>query len=342
MIFYLEKTTIMKKYSTLLFGLLLFFNLFSCKSLKEANVPSNNKPLKFAVISDIHNDIMHDGEKRLKDFLAAAYKNKVDFIIQLGDFCQAKNENQSFLQLWKDCPIPKYSALGNHDMDNCTKEQYVNFIGIKERYYSFDCGDFHCIVLDPNNLYKEGKYIPYNKGNYYIDMKMREYIDTEQIEWLKADLKATDKRCMVFSHQSLENTVPNGELVRSIFESENKRVGYTKVIVAFSGHNHTNYERVINEIAYIQINSASNQWVDQPYKCVERFDEETNKEHPALKYVVPYEKAIYAIVALKNNTLKIKGKTSRFIPPTPKDLNIPKDYFPFPLVPWIKDYSFKF
>lgn len=298
--------------------------------------------LKFAVVSDIHTDIMHDGEKRLQDFLAAATKNKVDFIIELGDFCHAKSSNKPFLNLWNQYPGDKYHALGNHDMDVCTKEEYMSFTGMKNRYYSFDKGDFHFIVLDPNNLFVDGAYIPYKNGNFYVDMSQREHLDPEQVEWLKKDLASTRKRCILFSHECFENTVQNRELVRGILEAENERCGFKKVVAAFSGHDHTNYTKEINGITYIQINSASNQWVGEEYACPERFSKEIDKEKPSLKYTVPYTDALYAIVTVGPKGMKLKGRESTFIAPTPSEIGIPDTMYPFPLVPWIKDFSLHF
>lgn len=308
---------------------------------QEAQV-SGSTSLKFGIISDIHPDIMHDGEHRLRVFLDAAAKEKVDFIIELGDFCFAKNQNIPFRDLWDKFPGEKYHVLGNHDMDVCTKEEYMNFVGMKNRYYSFDKGDFHFIVLDPNNLFVNGTYIPYKNGNFYVDMSQREHIDPEQIEWLKKDLAATNKRCILFSHECLENTVQNRELVRSILEAENQRSGFKKVIAAFSGHDHTDYTREINGITYIQINSASNQWVGEEYACPDRYSEEINTQRPSLKYTVPYAESLYAIVTLAPNNLKMRGRESTFVAPTPTDLGIPDTMYPFPLVPRISDFSLHF
>ena len=303
---------------------------------------SGSGRLKFGVISDIHPDIMHDGEHRLQVFLEAAAKNKVDFIIELGDFCFAKVANVPFRDLWDKFPGDKYHVLGNHDMDICSKEEYMEFVGMKSRYYSFDKGNFHFIVLDPNNLFVDGKYIPYKNGNFYVDTSQREHLDPEQVEWLKKDLASTDKRCILFSHECFENTVQNRELVRGILEAENERCGFKKVIAAFSGHDHTNYTKEINGITYIQINSASNQWVGEKYACLERFSEEINKRKPSLKYTVPYKDSLYAIVTLDSKSLKMKGRESSFIPPTPMDIGIPDTMYPFPLVPWIKDFDLRF
>ena len=81
------------------------------------------------------------------------------------------------------------------------------------------------------------------------------------MEWLKNDLAAIDKKCVLFSYQSIEQAMNNGYEVRKILEEENKRVGLKKVVLAFGGHNHSNYTKEINGITYMQINSTSYGWV---------------------------------------------------------------------------------
>lgn len=316
----------------------LFLSLLVC--LGFAACQKETKPVTFAVVSDLHQDIAHDAEERLSTFLRAANDNQVDFIIELGDFCMPKEENKPFLKRWQDYAGEKYMLLGNHDMDNCSKEEVMQFIGMNNRYYSFDKGDFHFVILDPNNIYDGEKYIPYENGNYFGYGEKVSYVDPEQVEWLKKDLQSTDKRCIIFSHQSFECSSQNREEIRKIFEDENLRAGYKKVAVAFSGHDHTNYMKEINGIAYIQINSASNQWVGEKYACPERFSDEINQKRPALKYTLPYKDALYGIVTLTGDGMQLKGVKSEFIAPGPEELGITDR--PQPLVPWIEDLQLTF
>ncbi len=316
----------------------LFLSLLVCLGFTACQ--KETKPVTFAVVSDLHQDIAHDAEERLSTFLRAANDNQVDFIIELGDFCMPKEENKPFLKRWQDYAGEKYMLLGNHDMDNCSKEEVMQFIGMNNRYYSFDKGDFHFIVLDPNNIYDGEKYIPYENGNYFGYGEKVSYVDPEQVEWLKKDLQSTDKRCIIFSHQSFECSSQNREEIRKIFEDENLRAGYKKVAVAFSGHDHTNYMKEINGIAYIQINSASNQWVGEKYACPERFSDEINQKRPALKYTLPYKDALYGIVTLTGDGMQLKGVKSEFIAPGPEELGITDR--PQPLVPWIEDLQLTF
>ena len=316
----------------------LFLSLLVC--LGFAACQKETKRVTFAVVSDLHQDIAHDAEERLSTFLRAANDNQVDFIIELGDFCMPKEENKPFLKRWQDYAGEKYMLLGNHDMDNCSKEEVMQFIGMNNRYYSFDKGDFHFVILDPNNIYDGEKYIPYENGNYFGYGEKVSYVDPEQVEWLKKDLQSTDKRCIIFSHQSFECSSQNREEIRKIFEDENLRAGYKKVAVAFSGHDHTNYMKEINGIAYIQINSASNQWVGEKYACPERFSDEINQKRPALKYTLPYKDALYGIVTLTGDGMQLKGVKSEFIAPGPEELGITDR--PQPLVPWIEDLQLTF
>lgn len=210
------------------------------------------------------------------------------------------------------------------------------------RYYSFDKGDFHFIVLDGNNLYDGKEYRHYAKANYYVNPEYRAFIDPGQMEWLKKDLASTHKRCILFSHQSIDTFVKNGKDVRQILENENERAGFKKIVLAFSGHNHSNYSKVINGITYIQINSASYVWIDQPSKTELRYPEEVNKQYPLLGYSITYDRPLYATVTLTNEGADIQGEKANFLPPTPEELGMKDSIGAFPLVSVIEDAKISF
>lgn len=300
------------------------------------------KPLKFAIASDFHAQDVPDGEERIASFIRAAKDEKVDFIIELGDFCRLDSAGQVYLKLWDSFEGDKYHVIGNHDMDSYTPEEYVAGMKMPGRYYSFDKGDFHFIVLDGNNLYDGKEYTHYAKANYYVDPKMRAFIDPEQMAWLKQDLAATDKKCVLFSHQSIEQFLNNGATVRQILEDENRRAGFKKVVLAFGGHNHSNYTKEINGITYMQINSASYVWIDKPSMTEKRYPKEVNDRYSLLKYSMTYTKALYAIVTLNSEGAIVKGTEAEFVPPTPKDLNMGDSIDHYPLVSNIKDADIRF
>ena len=111
-----------------------------------------NQVVRFGLCADVHKDIMHDADERLGVFIAKMNKEKVDFILQLGDFCRPYGYNNSFMEIWNQFGDARHHVLGNHDMDGgFTREQTLEYWGAKSKYYSFDCGNFHFIVLDGND-----------------------------------------------------------------------------------------------------------------------------------------------------------------------------------------------
>lgn len=317
-------------------SLVMMAGFSACRTTKE-------KPVRFAIASDFHAPDIPDGEHRVATFIKTANDEKVDFIIELGDFCRLDSASQVYRDLWNSFPGSKYHVIGNHDMDRYTFEEYTQGMNMPARYYSFDQGDFHFIVLDGNNLFDGKKYTHYARANYYVDAKKRAHIDPEQMEWLKKDLAATNKRCILFSHQSIEEALNNGDDVRKILEAENQRAGFKKVVMAFGGHNHSNYSKEINGITYVQINSASYVWIGEPTRTEERYSKEINDRFGGiLKYSMTYTEPLYAIVTLNSKGATLKGTEAEFMPPTPKDLNMNDSVGVFPLVSNIKDLKVKF
>ena len=317
-------------------SLVMMAGFSACRTTKE-------KPVRFAIASDFHAPDIPDGEHRVATFIKAANDEKVDFIIELGDFCRLDSASQVYRDLWNSFPSDKYHVIGNHDMDRYTFEEYTQGMNMPARYYSFDQGDFHFIVLDGNNLFDGKKYTHYARANYYVDAKKRAHIDPEQMDWLKKDLAATNKRCILFSHQSIEEALNNGAEVRKILEAENQRAGFKKVVMAFGGHNHSNYSKEINGITYVQINSASYVWIGEPTQTEKRYSKEINDRFGGiLKYSMTYTDPLYAIVTLNSKGATLKGTDAEFVPPTPKDLNMNDSVGVFPLVSNIKDLKVKF
>ena len=176
-------------------------------------------------------------------------KDKLDFVVELGDLIDAADSvevekkylatiNKEFAGL----PGDKHYVLGNHCVTTLTKEEFLEGIGRKESRYSFDAGNSHFIILDACYR-RDGE--PYGRGNFkWNDANIPE----DQIEWLKADLKATTRQTIVFAHQRLDvktdHGVKNAEQVRKVLEDSGK------VQAVFQGHSHKNDLKDINGIHY--------------------------------------------------------------------------------------------
>ncbi|MEM1260401.1 MAG: metallophosphoesterase [Bacteroidota bacterium] len=300
------------------------------------------KSINFGIITDVHKDLMPDADRRLETFIKRTIELKVDFIIQLGDFCMAETANKKFLGIWERFKGPKYHVLGNHDMDRHSKQQMLDFWGMPKTYYSFDFGGFHFIVLDANFIYQDGKYIDYDKANFYIESSARTYINEEQIEWFKADLERTRLSTIIFSHQSLWHHlwgVKNRLSLQKILEAHKE-----KVICCMNGHNHIDFHRYVNGIDYIDINSSSYQWIgNDKYTSKDRFPKVEYERYKSLPNIAGYKDPLFAFASLNpEGILQIEGIESQWMEPSPYGLGMPKGIEGTVFTPAISNYHITF
>jgi len=286
--------------------------------------------IEIGLIADVHQDVMHDGEERLQAFLDEANKRNPDFIVQLGDFVLPHDYNKNFMATWNNYKGEKHHVLGNHDTDHgFSQEQTMEFWGMPKKYYSFDKKGVHFIVLDGND--KNPK--PWSGYS--------RYIGEEQKEWLKQDLKSTNKPTIIFSHQTLElesDGIANMKEIRAIFEEANKVAGFQKVLCCLCGHTHTDFMTQINDIYYVQINSASYRWVGGDYKTL-RYSEEVDKTHEWIKYTIPYKESLFTFMKIKNNKIIIESRKTEFVGPGPEELGMPATHPHDPIVPTISGFK---
>lgn len=312
------------------------------------------RKVKFGVFADLHVDIIHDGEERLRIFLDKCRQEDVDFIVQLGDFCypddgrkcicEPKNrpinienslnvktyaDKDKIIGLFRDFEKPSYHVIGNHDCDMCSKKQILEYYGVDyEPNYSFDIGGFHFVVLDPNYYTMDGVCFSFENGNYfdqsYHHQRVLPVLPQEQLEWLKGDLENTTLPTILFSHQGLTENMPadilNAKEVKAILK--NAPAG---VLASFNGHSHIDYESCEDDIWFININSMSNQWLDVDFICEARYTKEIDEKYPNIKYTVPYRDSVFAIVTLDDTGIDIKGEKSQFVGITPEEQGLYKE-----------------
>jgi predicted phosphodiesterase len=176
---------------------------------------------------------------------------KVDFLIELGDFKDQNNppvEQRTIKNLravekvFQKFNGPTYHVLGNHDADSISKEQFLTNIentniDPAKNHYSFDFNGVHFIILDANYR-TDGT--DYDHGNFdWTDAN----IPPAELNWLRQDLAAARRGAIVFIHQLLDGTgsvyVNNAADIRRILEQSGK------VQVVFQGHHHSgSYSRI--------------------------------------------------------------------------------------------------
>ncbi|MBN2290885.1 MAG: metallophosphoesterase [Pirellulales bacterium] len=219
------------------------------------------KYFSFGLVTDVHYaDIPANGIRRyrdsvtkLREAVATFNHEKVAFVAELGDFCDAgasKKDDIKYLReignIYSEFKGPRHYVLGNHCVTKLTKAEFLANCGttIKKSHYSFDAGPYHFVVLDANFKPDETSYKP---GNFFWT---KSWIPVWQQKWLAEDLeKAGRKKSIVFIHQNLHNEkestgVKNAPEVRRVLESAGN------VLAVFQGHKHEGDYAKIGGIHY--------------------------------------------------------------------------------------------
>ena len=240
---------------------------------------SGTNTLRFGIVTDAHyadvdargGRTYRDGLQLMRECVATMNQEKVDFLVELGDFKDQDNppieaKTLTYLKTieaeFAKFVGPRYHVLGNHDMDSLSKTAFLASVentGIpKEKsYYAFLHKGIQFIVLDAA-FKRDGT--PYDKGNF--DWKDSN-IPKEEMEWLKKTLSEHNGKVMVFVHQRLDSDgaaicVRNAAEVRKVLEASKKVVG------VFSGHDHPGAKSVIQGIHYYTL-----PWLTSGYAIVE-------------------------------------------------------------------------
>jgi len=216
-----------------------------------------SQKVRVGLVTDLHYaDKPPNGSRYYRETLtklAEAAKqftaDKPDFVVELGDFIDKADsvaDEQSYLkqvhEAFTTIPGPKHYVLGNHCVETLTKEEFLGGVGRQESFYSFDAGGFHFVVLD-SCFRSDGKSYG-RRGSAWTDAN----IPAHELDWLQADLKATDTKVIVFAHQRLDDgkkyAVRNAVDVRKVLEESGK------ALAVFQGHSHKNDLQEISGIHY--------------------------------------------------------------------------------------------
>lgn len=63
--------------------------------------------MKFGVFTDLHYDVIPDGDRRIQELIRTFKDKNVDFVIELGDLCNPIPENRKILDAFKNADIPR-------------------------------------------------------------------------------------------------------------------------------------------------------------------------------------------------------------------------------------------
>ncbi len=245
--------------------LLLTVQAISGKAIQR-NEGAQETNFVFIAYGDTRAVNAEDAVSSVHDDVVAAYlQQNPDFIIHTGDMVSQGGEwyqwllfNASISAIW-DAAVPLYGVVGNHEkytddwgVYDETFSNYTTFFdftavvdepGETELYYSFTFEDVHFIILNTEDYFNE------TSGAYTCS--------TAQLEWLQADLEATDTTdtIIVSFHRpawSVRQDRPDrweeAETVRDDFHD--LFIQYD-VDLVFSGHDHYYYRVLRDDIYYV-------------------------------------------------------------------------------------------
>lgn len=169
---------------------------------------------------------------------AAIAARKPDLVVHSGDLVENGKTDKQWDEFFESAkPMLRsttfFPALGNHERN---APQYFDQFVLPgdERWYSFDYGPAHFVILDSNSSYRD---------------------DEKQLAWLKEDLEKSKKpfKFAVYHHPILSTSksksrVEDGAKMEKLWAGLFEKGGLT---AALQGHNH-NYQRAEkNGILYL-------------------------------------------------------------------------------------------
>ncbi len=265
-------------------------------------------PLKLGVITDLHQDIMHDGLQRLQAFIQAMDEEKPQALLQLGDFAVPSPANEPVIKRFNAAHPETLHVIGNHDLDyGYSKEQCLSTWRMPARFYSRLIQDVRIVVLDGND---SGS--PNYRGGY------PSFIGPEQITWLNDELNSSQEPVIIVSHQPLAGTfaVDNATDMQTLLGKHAQ-----KILFAINGHTHIDDVLQSQGVIYMHLNSASYVWVGELFKH-QIYPEEVHKEYPWLAYTCPYRESLFTTLTIDPaaGTIVVQGKESTWVGPSPADI----------------------
>ena len=230
-----------------------------------------SEPLRIGIVADVHahdtdspgeSKVMTNYAERLTAFVDAMNAWPADMVIELGDLVNgafvlaASYGDPTRIPQILDAAVallsgfdgPVHYVLGNHDLYDLSKDEFLAAVGGDARYYSFDAGGFHFVILD-------AEYNDPGEDDYdHVFMRVKGRIPTHELEWLRDDLARTDMPTIVCVHQPIDSEfdeyaggppVANNHQVHQLLSESGV------VVAVFQGHDHENRHAEIDGIHYV-------------------------------------------------------------------------------------------
>jgi alkaline phosphatase len=233
----------------------------SCLTLSQVDQAFAADPpadgARLALLTDVHYaDKPAAGSRHYRDALPRVARaitqfgtDKTQILIELGDLVDAAPTAETELAWLKTInaelrksSAQRYYVLGNHCVDTLTKAEFLAAVEQPASHLAFDVGAWRCVVLDA--CFRSDS-VAYGRKNFQWNDS---FLPQKQLEWLQAELAASDRPTLVCLHQRLDlpgdYSVKNAAQVREVLE----RSGRVRAVL--QGHYHQNDHREIAGIHY--------------------------------------------------------------------------------------------
>lgn len=247
--------------------------------------------LKFSLFADFHyrKEMYSITLDDLLTILSRAEKENAEIILHAGDFCNDYNNSPEVINaLLNNKPgLKVYGVYGNHELESFDNSMAVvtkfltndeNVVwGTKDgkigdgsiAYYYADVKGFRIICTDTNYSFNTEGYWEHNRTRSYgppDENLFANSLGTKQLLWLEETLIKSakeGKKCIVISHESFSgkfrSASPDSVFIRNLFSRVNAMKKGT-VFMAINGHIHTNNACVLDNVFYLDMNTAKNTW----------------------------------------------------------------------------------
>jgi len=275
--------------------------------------------VKFSVFTDLHYypiAFYDDAPERLHKIRKRAEDNQVDFMIHLGDLSHQPSKDKEIVEQFDAIPMPTYHCIGNHECQGDSYDAVLTAYGLEKGYYYFDKNGFRFIILDLNYMREDGKAVHYDLGNYFRRKPGTQLVtfEEEELNWFENTVMSSPYPCILFSHHSLEhlnNGMSFSELksIWQLFEKLNS--DKKRIVMAINGHHHKDNLRIFKDIVFLDLNSASYEWIDDVHNA---YPKELYEKYVHVGNTLIYTEPVHAIITLREDGyIKIEGANSEFL-----------------------------
>ncbi len=237
-----------------------------------------------------------------------------DVVIDGGDLVDGRDDRgiDTFLdslEYFKKLKAPYFMVLGNHEVREFTKEEWLRILDYEKAYYFLDVKDLRIFILDGNYYLEGNQELAADPDNEYNPGR----INREQLDWLKDNLeKSKDKRKIIFIHQpSIDSTTirEDDELLDNARELRMTIAQHENVLAVVSGH--------IEEFCTLEYDGIPYYTLQGVWKENKRLPKEHQFEEEGMFYEIEVREDEVEITALSHlrdakelKTFKINKETS--------------------------------